>query len=746
MNSCVMSLTNLNESQSLETYEKERENLINNLSKEGMAKLPEITDLREKILSTIYQLEITQEERQVLRKIKTLEKDGKSWRSVSNGLNQAMVYIPSSGRGGGAKKALVQTAFYTLLTAARSTVDYNAYKKEFDAEEARALWEIRKQDLKEYAVLNTEAYKKINEIFRYYKLDDVYELTPRQASEFNTLISDPDVNRRIQKLLNNANSLKYLNEFNYYLGMAYIQNNEYARAVPYFKTYISNSQKAKIYKIDDKLGCIYLSLLTYDEQLPKSVAVNYIQEALRNLPHNGAAYIECAAYFWMVLGEKEKAFDLLRTALYDDMLSDKEAIIMTITEWIPQIKETPYYESIYSTICSSINENIDYISLNSYLQFLIACSDERAWMAIERLITINNEGHNIKPEKSFKLQLAKNLDFTIDSILVFSESFSKDKLLVTEKGLAYTEGYTKEQLTKKFSLFTNAPDLIYLFFDYNKDGNVYYVKRSLSVEDFNKLKYTPDQFEGLKNFSFDFTDKSTPDRKALNKIIKFCKKNQSKTPSSPVLICSSQKNKNKIKEELPYLDNKYQDCESIKLVTQEPSDKYDTLRTYKIQVKKRVEGAYPSFIPVSYSSDHIRIILKGNNSNTIVLLYSIEGKQSELLAIQTGDKMVYRYPVNITQLLSKIDLKQDDDVTETNVEKKSLWQKIKSLFQKKDKKKKKENKDAIDKESGSSMTKIEFPKQDSGSINDEDTLTSEKEKKSFWKRATSIFRRKRKDK
>ena len=77
MNSCVMSLTNLNESQSLATYEKERENLINNLSKEGMAKLPEITDLRESILSTIYQLEITQEEREVLKKIKAIDQENR---------------------------------------------------------------------------------------------------------------------------------------------------------------------------------------------------------------------------------------------------------------------------------------------------------------------------------------------------------------------------------------------------------------------------------------------------------------------------------------------------------------------------------------------------------------------------------------------------------------------------------------------------------------------------------------------
>ena len=46
MNSCVASLTNLNDSPSLTIYERERRQLTDYLSKEGMVNIPEITELR----------------------------------------------------------------------------------------------------------------------------------------------------------------------------------------------------------------------------------------------------------------------------------------------------------------------------------------------------------------------------------------------------------------------------------------------------------------------------------------------------------------------------------------------------------------------------------------------------------------------------------------------------------------------------------------------------------------------------
>lgn len=645
MNSCVMSLTNLNESQNLATYEKERENLINNLSKEGMARLPEITDLRESILATIYQLEITQEEREVLKRIKSLERNSSTWRSISNGLNQAMVFVPGRGVGGAQ-----QAAFYALLTAARSAVDYSASSTEARSEEEKALWEIRKQDLKQYAWLNTEAYKKINEVFRTYQLGDTYELTPRQASEFNKLISDQDAGRRIQKLKNSSDIYKYLNEYNYYLGMAYVELDEYKKASLYFDKYLSNAKKARIYKIDDKLGCIYLSKLIYEPNLSPASVELYISEALRNLPHNGAAYIQCATIFCTRLNDKEKAFTILRDALYDDMLTDKEAVMMTITEWIPQLKQSSLFDNVYDTICSSIEDNRDYISLNSYLSFLISSANQRSWEEIERLITVGPVNGKIGMKGPYAIKLAKNLGLKIDHIFVFGEVFKKDKLTVDEGQLSYTKGYSQAYLEKKFSLFKSSPELIYLFFDYNSDGRCFYVKRSLTKDDFNKLTKIPYEFEGLKAFPFDFTDKSSRDRKELQKIIDFCRKNQKRSPSEIILYGKAKGNVIHTKGEIPYIDNYFTGENSISYV---PYIDFQNIEAdsssvkYKVKINIQKGSQYKSCIPRDFGEKHLRVTIKGSQNDDIELLYLVEGTEVGLIAYGDSNAFTYRVPIQV---------------------------------------------------------------------------------------------------
>ena len=87
------------------------------------------------MLGTIYQLKITQEERSDLKKANSITKDAQKWEAISNGLSQIMVMVPVGMTGSMTSQvgnnsinpyALVaQAAFTTLLTAARSIVDYN---------------------------------------------------------------------------------------------------------------------------------------------------------------------------------------------------------------------------------------------------------------------------------------------------------------------------------------------------------------------------------------------------------------------------------------------------------------------------------------------------------------------------------------------------------------------------------------------------------------------------------------------
>ena len=692
MNSCVMSITNLNESQNLSTYDRERENLLNNLSKEGMVKLPEVTSLRESILGTIYQLKITQEEREVLKRIRTMEKNGAKWQAVSNALSSAMVFIPGQGGGG------QQAAFYALLTAARSAVEYGAIQNAGSIEEERALWELRKKDLQQYASLNTDAYKKINIIFKNYHLSDEYELTPNRAKEFNQIIQEANAEKRCKILLDNASSYKYFNDYYYYVGMAYLETKAYQSADKYFNQYLANEKKARLYKIDDKVGCIYLAKLQYSKKLTTAQYKEYVDLALKNLPHSGPAYIQGAIIYFTHLKSPEKAVDLLRKALYDPELTDKESVIMALTTWMPKIKKMSVYPQLYKTVCKAIDDNQSYISLNSYLAFLNSCGEADMWKELDKIILISgykdsadiklDRKHDvhiykdvyfgyvtwfvIKPQRTYEVHLYKGLYVNTGYVSIFSENIKDDQLFVMEKKIDFPKGYTKKQLIKKFNLFEEYPELIIAFFDYDELAKQYYVKRSLTRNDFDQLLKTPADFDALKDVAsrLDLLNDESDGREWVKKVTEFCRNHQKETPTHRILICSNDESRVKEeKENCLYLDNYFETPQLLKTINLKNlklnPDAYARY-TYSQTVKKFDGSKYRSRMYKAYNGDYIKVQMLGKNADPIYLTYHVVDGTAELVTFQVGNMIRYQVPVKTLKPITKKQAAQEKENTLVN--------------------------------------------------------------------------------
>lgn len=641
MNSCVMSITNLNQSQNLTTYNREQDYLENNISREGLVRIPEVTKLREDIQGAIYQLKITQEERQVLARIRTMEKNSAKWQAISGALSSAMVFIPGKGGAG------PQAAFYALATVARSAVEYGAIQNAGSVEEERALWEIRKKDLQQYASLNTNAYSKINEIFRKYHLGDEYELTPERAASFIKNIRETNPSKRIHWLQDNADRYKYFNDYYYYLGMSYYDVKNYAMADRYFNQYLANEKKAKLFKLDDKTGCIYLAKLDYSKGLSKAQYEEYVKKAVANLPHEASAYIQGALVYFTYLQSPEKAVDLLRKAMYDDKLADKESIIIALTKWMPKVKKMKMYPELYKVVRSAINENEGYVSVNSYLAFLNACGEGDMWSEINSLLSIS--GHrdsvDINPNGTYDIHLYKNLYINTGYVSIFTESINKDELDVMEKSIDYPTGYTKGKLIKKFDLFKDYEELIICFFEYDQISKQYYVKRSLTKDDFNQLLRTPQDFEGLSKYSTELnleSDKSDG-RKMVRKVVEFCRDHQSETPRHRILVCSN--DGKRVKEERSnalYLDNYFTSTKPItdvnlKNLKLNPNE-YEKL--YYSEVVKKIDGSkYRSRMYKAYSGDYIKVQLMSQKADPIYITYHIVGGKAYAVSFQVGNRI-----------------------------------------------------------------------------------------------------------
>ena len=118
MNYCINSLTNIIHNKSMSVLEHELDQLVNNLTMEQIIGLNEINDFRTDLIDAVGKFGITEEERNLIRRIQSIKRDNMKWAALSNALNPTML-LTGNGPGFGP-----QMAFQTLLTAARSVVQY----------------------------------------------------------------------------------------------------------------------------------------------------------------------------------------------------------------------------------------------------------------------------------------------------------------------------------------------------------------------------------------------------------------------------------------------------------------------------------------------------------------------------------------------------------------------------------------------------------------------------------------------
>ena len=79
--------------------------------------------------------------------------------------------------------------------------------------------------------------------------------------------------------------------------MAYLDAKNLYKAKLNFQKYIAMYNKAPILRYDEKTGCIALSLLTFDSSLSPTDKQKFIDIALKNLPHNSAAVLQCSLVY-----------------------------------------------------------------------------------------------------------------------------------------------------------------------------------------------------------------------------------------------------------------------------------------------------------------------------------------------------------------------------------------------------------------------------------------------------------------
>ena len=502
LNYCYMALTNIINSKSMLQYETELDQLINNLTVENIADIDEIADFRESLMEVTSDLAINEEERKVLRRLNTIRRDNMKYQAISNALSMPMLLVPGAG---GTVGPTPQLAFYALLSAARSAVDYTVQGNQLQAEEIQSFWELRKRDLESFKNLRLEAFRLLVQLYKKYNLKESDRLTERTALLFSNIIQEGDASKRLRLLLDNKQTYATFIDWEYYVGMAYQDINQNKEACHYLRSYIDRRKAAPLFRIDSKLGISALALLTYDTGLSAEYKLQLLELAKENLPDNGAGLNQLALLYTMQ-GRAKEGTNLLRRGLDNERTTDKDLLVWTLVKGLSITRSDI---ALFRSVEKAIKTTSD-ISVGSYISYLAAANVGKLPLELSTLISFNKfasrhlwDGYVwlASPKLDYDniaLNINSNrLQLDISDLEVYQMRVGGGSVKIREMETLYKDAVTRDEIEDEFEFFKSYPKAIPVLFYPLQDGVYYLVRRNI---DFNTLTPGSNLYEKLSAY------------------------------------------------------------------------------------------------------------------------------------------------------------------------------------------------------------------------------------------------------
>lgn len=476
MNYHTIAMSRIIQNQTLETLDYELSQLLNNLTIEHIVDLPEIKMFREKLMMSVQELQITAEERVILKRLQDLRQENLIWESMSGALNPAMIMTNAS--------SSYQTAFYALLTAARGFVEYQSLAGQMEMEEIQALWELRKTDLGVIKDLRTEAFSSIYDLYRRFRFSENIRLTEQDAELYANILNEKNADKRLRRLQDNYDKFSHILDYDYFLGMTILDVNGYNEAKPYLRKYLQNYSNTPIFRRDEKSAYVYLAKLAYEKLTLTEIDDIINNSILKIIPNNGPALIQCVLKY-LEIEMNEKAFNLIRRGLDNPYISCKSSIVMMSVELSSQIKQ---YPKIWDEIQTCVLQCED-LSIDSYLAFLACCPESIMFEELGSIFKIKDATKRKflffgrkQLKDTYTIDISRKYGIELNNISAYFENNGAKSTDIYQSEFSFGDGvYTKDELQKKVSAFKSAPMLLYNFFSPMGNSKYFRVKAGLDL-------------------------------------------------------------------------------------------------------------------------------------------------------------------------------------------------------------------------------------------------------------------------
>ena len=259
----------------LSLLQDEFDEVINNLSIEGIVNFDEVSGLRQNMILELQKFIINETEKQRL--------DEKNERKQGRLLKEAAANALSG--------TYVTLNPYSLianvgLASLRAGLDMSIKKDLLEEDLDDKKWNLTKSNLTGLSYLRSDYLDVSQKLFKQYGLKDNENLTERRSIMLADFFKTSNMELRLKKLLYDKTVFEHYAPYWYFLGDAYQETGDITNAVKSYEMYLKLYKLAPIYRIDKKSGVVQLRLLkimlnddsiSYEDAKLKMAEIRYLR-------------------------------------------------------------------------------------------------------------------------------------------------------------------------------------------------------------------------------------------------------------------------------------------------------------------------------------------------------------------------------------------------------------------------------------------------------------------------------------
>ena len=352
LNLCLVSISQIIDYSDQYVLEQEYDSILNNLNLEHMPKDEALLDILRQILDTITFFRIQEEEKQFIDK----EYQDRMKSSIWSAVPSCGAILACSD-----PKAML----FTLLTQVGSGyMNYRNEKAKAGREKEKALWELHKAAIEQFNGLRRELFTTAWKLADTYGFKDEMRLTENQITQYNRILQDGNLHRRLVRLEGIESEFEAFPPFWYSKGNTALQllkNNSNdtvmrLKAISAYSKYFEiNNDESALLRSDPIFSSCALEYVSLMESSDLENKLKYINLA-RKYAGTHFDIIQLCATAFLDIGEIEKAIEILKALVCEGYNESVNSQLLSM---------------LYIKRALDCNNSIDYVQAYQQLKEII---------------------------------------------------------------------------------------------------------------------------------------------------------------------------------------------------------------------------------------------------------------------------------------------------------------------------------------------------------------------------------------